>query len=290
MNQAVFIFTPSHQQQKHLETVFDSIAKLISIPFKFCLFTDKLSEGFFSKYDVTVKIIKSEDIQIMQNLYYREGRGDIPAFSAYAQFVLPRYFSEFSHFIYMEVDQVCKDDLAILWDYCITNNLVLAAAPYLDDFFNPSTVESFDELHPGATCFNTGVLFVDVNFWISNDLELLCFNELVLQQKLFGKRLDFYAQGAINNALHFYIHELPWFYNVQGLGNVEGIAMKIINSAKILHWTGTRKPWKIDGLYKDLYYDDPSLKNLVDYRGRIIKKLFKRLRYFLSSLKHALAR
>ena len=285
MKEAVFIFTPSHMQQQYLEPVFDSIAKHISIPYKFCLFTDKVNEDFSSKYDIVIKTINDEDLSKLNELFFREGRGDIPAFSAYAQFVLPRYFSEFKHFVYLEVDQTVRVDLADLWEECLRNKAPLAAAPYIDNFLNPTTIESFDNIHPNATCFNTGVLFVDSEFWNSNNLESMCFNELKIQKEMEGKRLDFYAQGAINNALHEYIYELSWLYNVQGVGSIQGISRKVLESAKILHWTGRRKPWKDDGLYKDLYYDDPKLKNEDDYKFNALIHMFKKLKYYLSKMK-----
>ena len=231
-----------------------------------------------------IKTINKEESKKMQKLYFREGRADIPAFSAYAPFVIPRYFSEFNHFIHMEVDQVARADLAPLWEYCVTNKLHLAAAPFLNHLLKRSTVNSFDSIHPGATCFNTGVLFVDTKNWIDNRFESLCFKELELQQESCGKRLDFYAQGAINNALHSSIHEISWPYNVQGIGSMQGIKKKLLDEAKVLHWTGTRKPWN-DGLYKDLYYDDVRLKNPKDYKSNRIKEIYILLRSYFSFLK-----
>lgn len=265
MDKAVFVFTPSHAQHEHLEMILDSIARHMSIPYQFCLFTDRISDEFSSKHDLVVKIISEADLTKLEDLYYREGRADIPAFSAYAQFVLPRYFSEYNSFIYMEVDQIVRADLAPLWLECIKKESPLSAAAFLDDDYVSTTVDSFNRIHPKAKCFNTGVLYVDVDFWLSHNFESLCFNELVIQKKLYGKRLDFYAQGAINNALHEYICEFSWLYNVPGFGSVRGISLDVINSAKVLHWTGPLKPWKEDGLYKDLYFDDSRLKNDSDY-------------------------
>jgi lipopolysaccharide biosynthesis glycosyltransferase len=266
MGKAVFIFTPSHMQQQYLEFVFDSIAKNITIPYQFCLFTDKVRSDFKSKHDVVIRTVSEVDHQKLKDLYYKEGRGDIPAFSAYAQLIMPRYFSEYKSFIYMEVDQIVRGDLAPLWFECNKSGAVLAAARFLDDDFATTTVESFNRVNPKAKCYNTGVLYVDIANWIVNGFEEKCFEELILQKKYLGKRLDFYAQGAINNALHYYILEIDAIYNLPGFGSVRGISEDVISKAKILHWTGPKKAWSKNGLYKDLYYFDESLRDNSDYK------------------------
>lgn len=281
MSNAVFIFTPSHAQHEHLEMVFDSIAKYISIPYQFCLFTDKVSKDFTSKHNVIIKTISEKDLKKCEHYYLREGRADIPPFSAYAQFLLPRYFSEYESFLYMEVDQIVRGDLAKLWLECRANKPPLAAAIFLDHNFKQTTVHSFNKINPNAKCFNTGVLYVDVNYWLTHNFESLCFDELRLQLESNGKRFEFYAQGAINNALHTYIYEFPWIYNVTGLGHVRGLNISILKSAKILHWTGSRKPWKFDGLYRDLYYENEHLKNNSDYHIP-----FPLIQSFILNLKH----
>lgn len=288
MNKAIFIFTPSHKQQQYLEYVFDSIAKHISIPYQFCLFTDKLHENFTSKYNIDIKIITKEDLSLLEQSYYPEKRSDIPAFSAYAQFLIPRYFSKYDAFIYMEVDQIVRGDLALLWKNCVKNNWPLAASAFLDDDFVKITVDSFNKINPGAKCFNTGVLYVDVKFWLKHDFENLCFKEIAIQKVSEGRRLDFFAQGAINNALHSFIYEIPWVYNTPGFGSVRGISKEIIQNAKILHWTGPKKPWNKDGLYKDLFYFDDTLKNINDYvvtLNGVKKVIFKLKRFFRNLIK-----
>lgn len=265
MSEAVFIFTPSHSQQKYLDHVLDSIASQLSIPYRFCLFTDRLSPDFRSRHDLLIKLVERGDLERMEAVYFKEGRGDIPAFSAYAQFVLPRYFSEFKSFIYMEVDQLVCGDLAPLWIECVDGNRILAAAAFLDDDFSETTTSTFDKIHRGKRCYNTGVLYVDVKHWLNNGFEEVCFKEAEAQKNSGGRRLQFYAQGAIVNVLHPYISEFSWRYNTPGFGSVRGISEEIIRSAVVLHWTGPLKPWLDHGLYKDLYYSDPEIKNRYDY-------------------------
>lgn len=273
MDKAVFIFTPSHMQQQYLETVFDSIAKHISIPYQFCLFTDEVRDDFQSKHDVVIKTVSEGDHSRLKSMYFKEKRGDIPAFSAYAQLIMPRYFKEYESYIYMEVDQIVRGDLAPLWKLCLDSNAPLAAAPFLDQDFVRTTVDSLYRVDPRAKCYNTGVLFVNVDQWIDMQFEEKCFDELELQKETNGQRLDFYAQGALNNALHSYIHEIDLIYNMPGFGGVRGISAERISSAVVLHWTGSKKAWAKDGLYKDLYYSNAKLKNDSDYSAPIFYSL-----------------
>jgi lipopolysaccharide biosynthesis glycosyltransferase len=279
MQKINIIFTPSKEQQQHLENVLDSIVAHLSIPVQFFLFTDFLQDSFYSKYPIIIKTISNKDLEKCKKLFYKEKRGDIPPFSAYAQIFLPKYFPELDNFLYMEVDQTVRGDLAPLWIECVSKEYCLAASIFLDDYFLPKSIDSFQLLYPNAKMYNTGVFFVNTNKWKLNNFEMLCIEEIELQKTTNGKRFDFYAQGAINNALHKYINEVPWIYNTTGLGHLIGISNKIINNAIVLHWTGPHKPWTSNGLYKDLYYGNPELYNYKDYLDpnpikTFIKKFF----------------
>lgn len=264
---AIFVFTPSHQQQQYLEHVLDSIVENLSIDCEFALFTDKVNKDFSSKHNINIREISDRDHDLLRSIYFKEGRADIPAFSAYAQFLIPDYFPEYEHFIYLEVDQIVKGDMAPLWKFCLDSKMKLGAAPFLDDDYKRTTVDSFYMLNGSARCYNTGVLFVNSEYWLKNNCRSRCIEECKLQALSGGKRLQYYAQGAINNALHMDISEIHRKYNSPGFGSVRGIRKHIIDSAVLLHWTGRRKPWSGDGLYKDLYFKGYATK-LDDYHVR----------------------
>ena len=42
---------------------------------------------------------------------------------------------------------------------------------------------------------------------------------------------------------------LPDSWNLDGLGRLTHISQSTLRDAKLLHWTGRRKPWLADGLY-----------------------------------------
>lgn len=283
-----FIFTPGKNHQKYLEQLLDDISKHTSKSVNFCIFTDEIDKNFKSKYPVNIKLVSKKDKEELKSLYFKEGRSDIKPFNAYAQFLLPRYFSEYDSFLFMEVDQKVKGDLASLWKICKEKGVDLAASSYYNKFFEKWTYPSFNELFPGKTPFNTGVMYVNSKKWIFENFEEKLYNELYLQKKTNGKRFQFYAQGAINNALYQYIYELPIIFNTTGFGYVKGIKKKIIDDACVLHWTGPKKPWLDNGMYKDLYYEDENLLNKDDYNIKIITYIKMFIIFKLSYLKRTL--
>lgn len=283
-----FIFTPGKNHQKYLEQLLDDIIKFASKSVNFCIFADEIDKNFKSKYPINIKLISKNDKEELKSLYFKEGRSDINPFSAYAQFLLPKYFSEYESFIFMEVDQKVKGDTASLWKICKEKSVDLAASSYYNKIFEKWTLPSFNRLYPGKTMFNTGVMYVDTKKWISENFEKKLYDELYLQKKTNGKRFQFYAQGAINNALHQYIYELPIIYNTTGLGYVKAIKKQIIDDAIILHWNGPKKPWLHNGMYKDLYYEDKNLYNKDDYEIKMITLIKIVIIFKLSYLKRIL--
>ncbi|MEA5620672.1 glycosyltransferase [Cronbergia sp. UHCC 0137] len=267
-NLAVFVFSPGENHIRYLERVFDSIADTIRIDFKFCVFLPRTDIKVKSKYPICTKTISPEDIILCQDLYYQEGRADIPSFAAYAQLFLPKYFSEYSSFLFMEVDQIVRKDLAPLWQQCVNDDVKLGAVRSQGvDGSYLAPPDSFKKLHPDGCYHNMGVVYVNTNYWNQNDFFNKCIYELKLQKDSSGERLDFYAQGAMNNAIHQYVSDLDHKYNVTGLGYQENIQKEILEGAAILHWSGSRKPWHPDGMYKNFYYNN--------YRGGLLSIIEK---------------
>jgi lipopolysaccharide biosynthesis glycosyltransferase len=99
-------------------------------------------------------------------------------------------------------------------------------------------------------------------------------NECKIQKDTQGNRFEFYAQGAMNNALHEYVIDLGFEYNVTGLGFKCDYDPSILNNAVILHWSGSRKPWHINGKYKELYYSNYG----------ILSKLIDKTRLFIHNI------
>ena len=192
----------------------------------------------------------------------KEGRADIPPFGAYAQLMVPRYFSEFKKLLYLEVDQIVQKDLSSLWHHVYSEGIVLGAVRNLNgetgEYIQPND-ENFTSKYPGATYFNTGVFLFDTNYWESNSLEDLCLSYVAKQRDSLGNEYMYYAQGAINHALASTISSLKEKYNWTGLGYRDGIPSAFLNNASILHWNGPSKPWISGSNYQSYYLESSGI-------------------------------
>lgn len=254
---AVFVFAPGENHIKHLERVFQSIDRSITIKYELCVLLPKKNYSLCSDYPVKVKVINKADLNLCNQIYFQETRTDIPAFATYAQIFIPKYFLEYKKILFMEVDQIVQKDLSQLWKKCIIDDIKIGAVRSRDS--NGKLLlppESFRKIAPNGAYFNMGVALIDTEFWIKNNFTEKCINECKIQKETYGKRFEFYAQGAMNNALHEYVIDLGFEYNVTGLGFKSNYDPSIIKNAFILHWSGPRKPWLTNGFYKELYYSN----------------------------------
>lgn len=270
-DKAIFIFAPGDNHIQHLEPVFRSIAKHITTGYEFGVLLPDASCSVKSEFPVVTKVISESDLALCNQLYFQESRVDIPPFATYAQLLIPKYFSEYPKILFMEVDQIVKQDLAQLWQRFDSEDIKLGAVRSRNSdgsFGTPP--KSFLRVAPEGHYFNMGVVLVDTAFWLEKDYTEKCFSECRKQKESNGARLEFYAQGAMNNALHEYVTGLDFKYNVTGLGYKTDHDPKILDDAVILHWSGSRKPWVLDGLYKRLYYPDYGRLSEFSDKGRLI--------------------
>lgn len=282
INKAVFVFAPGENHLCYLDRVFQSIDKHISIDYGFCVLLPDENSSVCSKFPVKTKVISESDLKVCDSVYFREGRADIPAFATYAQLLIPKYFSEYSKILFMEVDQIVQKDLAKFWHQCFSEDIKLGAVRSRNSdgsFANPP--ELFRKVVPGGAYYNMGVVLVDTLFWNENSFTDRCFSECKIQKECHGDRFNFYAQGAMNNALHEYVTDLGFEYNVTGLGYKKDYDQETLKTAVILHWSGPRKPWELDGLYKEWYFSSYGrLSVLIDKSHIFVEYVLGKLRSF----------
>lgn len=273
-DQVVFAFSPGENHLCHLEHVLDSIARYLTLPYQVCVLLPSEACVLESKHPILKKVISQEDLALCQDWYWQEGRTDIPPFAAYAQLFLPKYFEEFPAFLFMEVDQIVRGDLAQLWSKCNRDRMKIAAVRSYTAIGQWWSADSFKKLNPGGSYYNMGVVYLNTSAWLTEGFTDRCIEELEIQKKQEGKRLEFYAQGAMNNALHEEVTNLDLQYNVTGLGYREDIPTDNLENGIILHWSGSRKPWLSNGLYKKYYYSKytwihwmkDKINNIIKYK------------------------
>mmetsp|Transcript_48338 Transcript_48338/g.114612 ORF Transcript_48338/g.114612 Transcript_48338/m.114612 type:complete len:467 (-) Transcript_48338:117-1517(-) len=131
------------------------------------------------------------------------------------------------------------------------NSTVGCLAPYV------SKLNAFKQL----TCFNNGVVVFNLAVW--KELRLV---ERIEQWVNAHKQCPMY-KGGIQSPFHLALYEadaenyssqrctiatVDKEWNIDGLGYAHISAARLAQG-KILHWTGKRKPWQPDGMYKSFW-------------------------------------
>lgn len=208
-----------------------------------------------SRKNVEVRKISQKDMASFERYYYAEdSRPDIGPF-VLSQLLVPEYFCDFKHLLFMEVDQVFNKDIRNHYNSLIKAKTKLGAAPV--NHQRPQEIpRSFQKLYPKSLYYNTGVVFYDTEYWLANSLTELCLKECTKQIDLLGENYNFYIQGAMNHGILEHFTPISWHWNLMGLAGDPYIDPTTISKALILHWNGRRKPWLDAGLYKDLYFQN----------------------------------
>lgn len=192
-------------------------------------------------------------IRAGQAFTYANGESQVLNFS---RFYLPRIYPRLGKVIYLDADLVVRGDIADLFRLGSLETHVLAAVP-------DGTFESWAEyLGPGSPhlahiesnrpTFNAGVYVTNLDRWRERDIwgrleHWIGIHRQALEAFYFG------TQSIMNLAFYRDFQPLPPEWNVQPLGWHEDIPEAILRPGKILHWSGRRKPWLPDGLYREYW-------------------------------------
>ena len=296
----VYAFAPGLNHLPYLRPIINSIIRNCSEESPhFCILLPCKQARLAIDADCTFKIAHDSDVRLCSEMYYQEARADIPPFAAYAQLMIPRYFSEYHKILYIEVDQVVQKDLHFLWQTVYKNDVKLGAVPYFDgrtgQVFSEIDDEFFRAAKPKSKYFNTGVFLFDTDYWITNRIEEKCFEYVRKQKDSGGQVYRFYAQGAMNRALASEITSLDHAFNWAGLGYMHDIPPKLLDEATILHWNGGRKPWMEDGLYRSRYvkasgFSVSDIRKLAEESSGLEPSRKRRLARYAKALRSIIAR
>lgn len=176
----------------------------------------------------------------------------------FSRFYLPQIYPSLGKVIYLDADLVVRADIADLLQLGSLEGHVLAAVP-------DGTFDSWEEytkkgsrhlghIESDQPTFNAGVFVTDLSKWQEQEvLEKLegwiKIHRLALEDFYFG------TQSIMNLAFYRDFQQLPPGWNVQPMGWHDDIPEETLRNGKILHWSGKRKPWLADGLYKEYWID-----------------------------------
>lgn len=233
------------------------IKKIAKIEDKFCnikIFFYNVDENIFKNYKTSERINKVS--------YYRLLLGD----------VLPKHIDKI---IYLDSDLIVRSDITKLWNVSIGGKII-GAVPDVGAqtryVSSSKAITLYQQMKIPKKClyFNAGVLLIDIVQWnklnCREKIEKYC-----IENK---KYINFHDQDALNAILwnSWYRLDYTWnvisdlFYDVKFCKEELGSNKynKLINEAKVVHFTGRVKPWhrKCEHMYKEEYlqYMKESLK------------------------------
>jgi lipopolysaccharide biosynthesis glycosyltransferase len=183
-------------------------------------------------------------------LWIEVGEDDLPAHADRGHFNRTILFrlgletlapTDCARVIYIDSDMVVLGDVRELWRAALGVN---AMGAVVDGYVaGAEFAQRWDLAHTGECYFNSGLLVIDL--------------AKVREQKLFSRTLDFVVehdtkllfsdQDALNHVFWGRWTPLDPAWNVQKFLNREEIAQELKGAAlKLVHFTGTRKPWMAD--------------------------------------------
>lgn len=174
-----------------------------------------------------------------------------------SRFYLAEAFPELDKVVYLDADIIVQGDLDDLDREATLDRHDLAAVPeeewglFLED---APQLRGVDFRKPG---FNAGVFVTRLRRW--RELGVGAQTETWMSawsdvREARGEDLFYFGSQAILNLI--FREKTEWLskrWNVASLGYIHDIPAADLDGAGILHWSCSRKPWKPNGRYKELW-------------------------------------
>ncbi|SUY95375.1 UDP-glucose:(galactosyl) LPS alpha-1,2-glucosyltransferase [Citrobacter freundii] len=195
--------------------------------------------------------------------------------SIYMRLIAPRLLKgKVDKFIYLDADTLCFDDISSINEIDISN--VICAVCH--DSINGK--ESKDAHRLGLNSenyFNSGFLYINVDNWIQYDIENK--SNIILLEK--GNTLKYPDQDALNITMDGRVKFIENHWNFLFTWFTDDEKEKFFyfhkRTAKIIHFTGSRKPWykEHSGLAQQTYV---LYRNLTPWRNTPLLSYSSRMR------------
>lgn len=209
--------------------------------------------------------------------------------AVYQRINLPDYIpTDIGKIIYLDSDTLVLGNLAELWDTDLKNNPIAAV-----ENFSPTAC--IDVSIARQEYFNSGVLLIDLDAWRKENIH----HQVAEYAKQKASTLRYVDQCSLNAVLHKRWLRLPAEWNQQS--DIHNVNTKYVKGCsysktqieqamwkpKIVHFIGTRKPWKIycfhpfKSIYRSYLRKTPWAKT-----APVDDTLKTRLKLFFSFNKH----
>jgi lipopolysaccharide biosynthesis glycosyltransferase len=186
--------------------------------------------------------------------------GNLASKANFARFYFHKIFTRLRKALYVDSDVVVQQDIGQLWQIAMKSDAVFAAvkrkSPPYGQFFGKPVKDVFKQRYGYVfqdtdPTFNAGVYAIDLSLWEKNNF----LNDVYfwMNQNSERRLWSYGTQPILLLTLHKQWTELPEKWNVQGLGYNNKMTSHQLDNGALLHWSGKRKPWLKDGLYKEYW-------------------------------------
>tara|TARA_B110001469_G_C9636403_1_gene319189 strand:- start:1775 stop:2677 length:903 start_codon:yes stop_codon:yes gene_type:complete len=203
-------------------------------------------------YEIDYKIKEIyQDNKIQDNIRVNSKISNVDNIMNFIRFNFTEELPNLNKILYIDADIIIKDDIIQLYHNCNINKSPFYAVK-INNFKNIGDIQDLSSYNPNADYFNAGLYITSLKYWRENNLKFKAV-ELMKKHKKSKKGLFKLGTQPILNIL-FYNNftKINEAWNTGGLG-FKKVDVNKIKNAKGLHWTGPKKPWKQDGLYKELW-------------------------------------
>ena len=169
----------------------------------------------------------------------------------FIRFNFTEELSKLNKILYIDADIIIKDNIIKLYHSCNINTSPFYAVK-TNSFKNMGDIYDLSSYNPNADYFNAGLYITSLKYWKENNLKFKAIELMKQHKKSKTGLFKLGTQPILNILFHDNFTKINEAWNTGGLGYKKVDHNKIKN-AKGLHWTGSKKPWKKDGLYKELW-------------------------------------
>ena len=173
----------------------------------------------------------------------------------YARIFIPDIFKHIqSKGLYLDTDLIIKRDIKHLYNISLGD--YACASPLTRDlkkFMNfPEEIPDLNiKINNNIKGFNAGVYLFSFKYWREFNLTQKCIQILI--HNLTHKIMRHGTQPLMNLIFNNLTKNIDPRWNFTGLGWERKLSPDSLSKAYILHWSGPRKPWLDNGLYKSYW-------------------------------------
>lgn len=195
-----------------------------------------------------------DDKKITENIKINKDN-NIKNIMNFARFNFENEFSHLDKILYLDCDMIVKAPIENLYDTFDSLKYPFAAVK-INILKNCKDIsdecKKIYNLKDEYAYFNAGVYCTSLNYWRKNRIKRKIIEIMKTHKKSKVGLFDLGTQPILNIVFtnNFQILENTW--NTGGLG-YKKLNPDKINNAKILHWTGSQKPWLPNGRYKEIW-------------------------------------